>query len=469
MIFPQKMQFFRNLAPWGHLKTSSNFKKNLCLISAGHGSSFGTPGVFILQFSFFHSSLPDSLECFVLPGGPVDPSYATGFRPKLSTSMVLLEMLDNLTLSIDKKEITVGVFLDLAKVFDTVNHSMILGKLYHYGIRGVTFKWFQSYLANRQQYVVVNNHKSGLTTIRCGVPQGSILGPILFLLYINDLNSHSSLRSVMFADDTNLFLSGKNLQQLELQLNEELKLVNEWFNSNLLSLNLSKTSFIIFGLGNYQDINVCINNTNINRQYSTKFLGIVLTSKLNWSLHINIVLSKASKCLGIISKVRHLIPQHLTRMLYLSLVEPYFNYCNLIWCLPNRTTRLDKIFKVQKKYCRILTFSVFSSHSKILFTQLKLFNIYYIYKFQLATYMYKIQNRLIPTLDHQAFNTGSSFHHHDTRHKNDLCKPSCRTKLHQNSFCFQGPELWNSLPDHIRAAPSLNIFKSGVKSYLLYR
>ena len=139
-----------------------------------------------------------------------------GFREKLSTSMALLELVDKLSEATDNKLIYIGVFIDLAKAFDTVNHKILLCKLEHYGIRAVTLSWFRSYLTNRKQYVVIDKYNSDCAQITCGVPQGSILGPLLFLVCINDLNYASKiLQTIMFADDTNLFLTGKSLHALK--------------------------------------------------------------------------------------------------------------------------------------------------------------------------------------------------------------------------------------------------------------
>ena len=204
-----------------------------------------------------------------------------GFRPKLSTSMALLQLVEDLSRAMDEGDYAVGVFIDLAKAFDTVNHGILLSKLEHYGIRGRPLEWFKSYLSNRQQYVQIGHHKSNRTKIKCGVPQGSILGPILFLIYINDLNNIvNKARTIMFADDTNLFFTGKSALELENTINFELQIVNEWFKTNLLSLNVSKTSYIIFCHNNKRNINInCkIQDIPITRQYDTKFLGVILSS-----------------------------------------------------------------------------------------------------------------------------------------------------------------------------------------------
>ena len=152
----------------------------------------------------------------------------------------LLSLTEKISRSMDNKNFTVGVFIDLAKAFDTVNRKILLEKLKHYALWGTTNDWFKSYLENRKQFVVINKTSSNCSTIACGVPQGSILGPLLFILYINDLNTVLDvLRTIMFADDTNLFLTGKNLDEIKIQLNEKLKTISLWFQTNLLSLNVS--------------------------------------------------------------------------------------------------------------------------------------------------------------------------------------------------------------------------------------
>ena len=382
--------------------------------------------------------------------------------------MALLELVDKLSEAADKKLVSIGVFIDLAKAFDTVDHTILLRKLEHYGIIGVPLSWFRSYSTNRRQYVMIGRSESNCDLITCGVPQGSILGPILLILYINDLNFASPLlQTIMFADDTNLFMTGKSLDVLERQMNEELQIISEWFRANLLSLNITKTSYMIFGNKKFQSINLMLENTCLLRQFDTKFLGVILSANLKWNKHIEIVCNKISKSIGILSKVRHLLPLHLTRMLYISLVEPYLNYCDIVWASADGSEILDRILIIQKRFCRLITFSNYMTHSKPLFVRLYILPIYDLFKYNLANYMYKIIHCLIPPLSHHHFVYNSSVHGHNTRTKDNIHTPYCRTKLRQYTVGFQGPKLWNKLPLSIVSVKSLPVFKKSVKSFLM--
>ena len=170
-----------------------------------------------------------------------------GFRKNYSTNFALIDLVNRITTTLDNKEFTIGVFLDLSKAFDTVNHDLLLQKLELYGIRGIVLEWFKNYITKRYQCVRYNNELSEKKEMKCGVPQGSILGPLLFLIYINDICNSSELVSfILFADDTNLLMSHLNLNTLIDKVNEELEKISIWLQINKLSLNLSKTHFILF-------------------------------------------------------------------------------------------------------------------------------------------------------------------------------------------------------------------------------
>jgi len=166
-----------------------------------------------------------------------------GFRKNHSTVLALIEVVDNIYNNIynklDNHEAVIGIYLDLQKAFDTVNHKILLYKMYQYGIRGITYNWFVSYLANRFQFTSVDNVHSGLLTVTCGVPQGSVLGPLLFLLYVNDIANAVPGETVkLFDDDTNLFLSCKDIDSLNQKANFCIRRLNDWFLANRLSINL---------------------------------------------------------------------------------------------------------------------------------------------------------------------------------------------------------------------------------------
>ena len=200
-----------------------------------------------------------------------------GFQKGKSTHFAIMLLTDKITEGLDRGECLIGVFLDFSKAFDTVDHDILLETLGKYGIQGVELQWFCDYLSNRMQYVTYNNRKSQKENITCGVPQGSILGPLLFLLHINDLANVSSHGfSILFVDDTNMFISGRNLDVLCNQLNEDLREIQEWLNCNKLSLNVLKTHYMIFTPRNkkIEDIDIQLYGVNIQRVFVTKFLGV---------------------------------------------------------------------------------------------------------------------------------------------------------------------------------------------------
>ena len=171
-----------------------------------------------------------------------------GFRPNHSTALALSDLTETIADALEQKKYCLGIFIDLKKAFDTVNHKILRKKLEHYGIRGCTLDWLKSYLNNRTQKVVFNDLVSDELTIECGVPQGSILGPLLFLIYINDIfNISDKLNPILFADDSSFICSDKSIDRLKTTTNNELKKLNLWFKLNIMSVNIEKSHYMIFG------------------------------------------------------------------------------------------------------------------------------------------------------------------------------------------------------------------------------
>ena len=212
-----------------------------------------------------------------------------GFRKHHSTALALIHLYDKLSSAIDNKKFTIGMFIDLSKAFDTVNHEILLARLHHYGVRGTSLKWFESYLSDREQFVNYNGYSSSHKKVKCEVPQGSILGPLLFLIYINNLSSASkALDFILFADDTNIFFSHSNLESLSLIVNSELNRLTDWFRANKLSVNIKKSNFMIFRPRQKRqtlDIKVYLSNQEIHQVNETVFLDVVLDEHLTWLPH----------------------------------------------------------------------------------------------------------------------------------------------------------------------------------------
>ena len=218
----------------------------------------------------------------------------------------------------------------MRKAFDSVNHSILIKKLNHYGFRGIVNDWFQNYLEDRKQFVSIGDIDSDSQIIRYGVPQGSVLGPILFLLYINDLqNSSKILDFHLFADDTNLFYASKSLQDLEHTMNNELINIQNWLNANKLALNADKSSFLIFHPPQKKlpyRIKLSINGRSFKYDKSIKYLGIMFDSHLKWKEHVKLVSNKVKRGIGIISKTRLFVSESILNNLYYTLIYPFLNY-----------------------------------------------------------------------------------------------------------------------------------------------
>ena len=246
--------------------------------------------------------------------------FQFGFRNNHSTFMVLIVLVENLVTALDNGNCAVGLFLDFQTALDTVDHCILLDKLSFYGVRGIAHDWFYSYLSNRSQSVNYNDHESDLKMMKCGVPQGSILGPLLFLICINDLPSVSKyFMPILFADDTNLFCTGPNLHDIVCQINQEIKIIYSWVKANKLSLNIDKTNFMLFTPKRFSRAMdaLLIDGKRIMEVSETKFLGVIIDNKLNWKPHIRHVCTKVAKGIGIILKARKVFNHETLSTLYI--------------------------------------------------------------------------------------------------------------------------------------------------------
>ena len=393
-----------------------------------------------------------------------------GFRKNHATAYALIQLYDKLSNAIDQGKVTLGLFIDLSKAFDTVNHDILLAKLEFYGVRGIALQWFQSYLSGRSLFVQYNGYKSSLKYVECGVPQGSILGPLLFLLYINDLcNVSKVLDFILFADDTNIFFSHKDPIFLMELVNTELQKLSGWFQANKLSINVKKSNYIIFKTSQNRqklDLDFSINDTKIDRVTETLFLGVIIDECLTWKPHVQNFTRKISKSLGIIYKSSFCLKKNSLCTLYYSLVYPYLYYCACVWGLTYHSN-LKRLVTFQKRAVRTISRSAFDAHTEPIFKSLKLLKFENIVSLQVAKIMYLYKNGQLPESFNNMFFTGEEIHNYNTRNKIFFRLPSCRTNVRKFSLRFQGPKIFNTINDEIKNSLNLKEFTCKLKSTFL--
>ena len=294
----------------------------------------------------------------------------------------------------------------------------------------------------------------------------------LFLLYINDIvNSSEVLRFILFADDTNIFYSGSNADELFRIVNHELVHVVRWFKVNRLSVNLKKTNFVIFGntsklqhLNNYE---VVLDSTVIERKMCAKFLGVIVDDKLTWNNHIECIEGKVAKNIGIIRKVQSVLPTSVLNTLFCSLTLPYLPHCNVIWS-NNRITRLYRLNILQKRAIRVVNKCGYLAHTQPLFAKSRQLTLIDLNKLCTAVVMYRFHSNDLPGHFHNYFTFNSSIHEHLTRSHNKLHIPYARTVTLSCQLRIAGPKLWNNIDPTIKITSlHLRKFKQVFKNHLL--
>ena len=389
-----------------------------------------------------------------------------GFRPKNSTLTALIEMCDEFYQNLDDGKLNGVVFLDIRKAFDSVDHKILLCKMKtQFGLSNIEIDWFASYLSNREQVCNINGSISSPKIIKTGIPQGSILGPLLFLLYINDLpDCLHKTTPCLYADDTQIFASSNDYAELIDSLNYDLNNIGQWLVKNKLQHHPTKTKVMIIGstynLNNkVHDYPVMLNNKVIPRTHSFECLGALIDEKLSWDLHVEKTCKKVGGSIAVMKRIKPFVSNSTLQTIYKAMIQPYFDYCSPVW--GNCSAYLkDKLQRFQNRAGRIISGANYDINSADVLESLGWQTLEERRKRNKSILMYRIlNNRVAPNLKEQFTSISDVQVNYNLRSSStDLLVPIPKRDFLKRSFKYSGAKLWNSLSTDAKLATSENVF-----------
>ena len=440
-------------------------------------------------FSKFLEKLVANRLLVFLERNNVLSKWQFGFRNNHSTIHPLVHFLNKITDSLNSKKHSIAIFCDLKTAFDTCDRSILFKKMEKYGISGIELQWFTSYLTDRKQYVSINGVSGSLRDILFGVPQGSILGPLLFILFINDLPLSSDFLSLLFADDTTLVLSHENLAELVTRVNTEFRKVCEYFRCNNLVLHPDKTKFILFSRSRVREgVVLLCNNNNLNQNYTdnisvisgiskddiipaVKFLGVYIDQDLSFKFHISQIKQKLSKALYSLRSVKNLLSQKSLILLYNSLFHCHLLYAIQIWSCVN-SGPINELFKLQKSAIRIISNVSYNAHTEPLFKKLQILPLPDLITFTKLQFMQRFSQQFLPDSFNNTWvrNDIRAIGENEIQLRNhaDL-QPNFSTYFALDKFpLYNYPKIWQNFSDEqIKFIRNKNEFDTKLKSYFL--
>lgn len=382
-----------------------------------------------------------------------------GFRSRKSTLSALCYVINQIYRELDQNKNVMALFIDLTKAFDCVEHTLLLQKCLSYGIRGNCHKLLNSYLSNRKQYVLFNKSESDQLTIEVGVPQGSVLGPLLFLIYINDMPKYLSAPHCEFADDITLLSSNKDEHILRRTLNDNLSLLSNYFSNNKLTLNQDKTYTMEFhpcGANYLKSHLIKLSGKTIKQVTSFKLLGLYLDLSLNWKEHVNFVCSQCSRSCFALQRLKQITSRATVKSFYYANIESRMRYGIVLW---GASSASNRAFLNQKRAVRIM-FNLKSREScKPSFISEKIMTFPCLFIFELLKFVR--QNA-------SAFITLNTNHNYATRFGNNYQYELHRLELFKANPYYIGAVIYNKIPPKLRQL-SNSRFLSFMRDLLLSR
>ena len=390
-----------------------------------------------------------------------------GYRRGRSTTDTILDFTGNIIENLNKGNYTLGIFLDLSKAFDSINHTILFKKLEHYGIRGTVLEWLKSYFMRRSIVVDYKDIVSERHLLSYGTPQGLVLGPLLFLVFANDLvKSLKFGNCVTFADDTTIFMSGNNLSFLYKKANEDLRRLSSWLDSNFLTLNIEKSLYVLFRTKNKaldDSIKLKIGDREIKRAKNTKFLGVIIDEYLDWEAHVNRTLSKLSTGNYSLCMVSKCLPFNPKRRIYFTNVESHFKYALSVWGPMLKMKQLKKLKKAANKSIRTLCNAKTRVRLSHYYNKARIQELEKLIEIELLKISFRYVNDLLPARICNLFEMAS--HDHYTRNRNSLRSSIHTSNKYNQSFLGKSPSLWLSISNSKINSKSMKEFLKNVVNW----
>ena len=394
--------------------------------------------------------------------------YQSGFLPGHSTTFQLIDIYHSICNTFDNNQFSCMVFCDISKAFDRVWHQGLIFKLKQYGISNDLLAFLTNYLSNRKQSVVLNDSISSNLPLTAGVPQGSVLGPLLFLIYVNDISEHLLSLTRLFADDSSLFVSATNINDIEGILNHDLAIITNWAKMWLVKFNPSKTEAILFSYISSEFFpNIVFDGVNVKFVKCHKHLGLTFSDNMKWDTHIETILKSASKIIGIMRKLKYNFTRKALNQIYLSYVRPLLEYSCVVWdgCTIDQSHSLEKLQHEAAPIVTGLTRSV--SHER-LYKECGWESLQSRRSNQKLRFMYRAMNDMVPSyISNLIPPTVGNSSQYNLRDSNNIAVQAARTSTFKRSCIPSAINLWNNLDLEIRQLPSISSFCYALKSQIL--